>query len=331
MTTVRGMGTLAAKYWWVLLVRGIMLVLLGIAMFAWPKATLLVFVVLFAAYLFVDGIMAIFQGFSERKDRAAVRLVLRLGRAGHRVRHRRAGLAGHDRQGADVPHRDLGDPGRRSPASPAGFRLEAGARAPAGAGSWPGASWPLVFGIALIANPAAGILSILWLVAIWAIMGGIVIIIASFFVKKVGNAIVNSPTCEPNSSPGAGERTERRLRGPGSDGRRSAVDRVTRSGPAFGHSRCLPAFRSPCPRSGYCWSRPPDRHHVLARRPRRPGRSPPWSSGCRLPRGPDLDAVHRCGHLHRTGVLLLRRRIAGGRARAVRAARSDRCGPRPHC
>ena len=27
-------------------------------MFAWPKATLLVFVVLFAAYLFVDGMMA---------------------------------------------------------------------------------------------------------------------------------------------------------------------------------------------------------------------------------------------------------------------------------
>jgi uncharacterized membrane protein HdeD (DUF308 family) len=62
------MGTIAAKYWWVILVRGIILVLLGIAMFAWPKATLLVFVVLFAAYLFVDGIMAIFQGFSQRRD-----------------------------------------------------------------------------------------------------------------------------------------------------------------------------------------------------------------------------------------------------------------------
>ena len=36
MTTVRGMGTLAAKYWWVFLVRGILLVLLGIAMLAWP-------------------------------------------------------------------------------------------------------------------------------------------------------------------------------------------------------------------------------------------------------------------------------------------------------
>ena len=67
MTTVRGMGTIAAKYWWVLLVRGILLVQLGIAMIAWPQATVTVFVVLFAAYLFVDGVMNIFQGFSERK------------------------------------------------------------------------------------------------------------------------------------------------------------------------------------------------------------------------------------------------------------------------
>jgi uncharacterized membrane protein HdeD (DUF308 family) len=66
----------------------------------------------------------------------------------------------------------------------------------------PGSGWgwflawgilALIFGIALIANPAAGILSILWLVAIWAIMAGIVFIVASFFVKKVGNTIVNDP------------------------------------------------------------------------------------------------------------------------------------------
>ena len=49
-----------------------------------------------------------------------------------------------------------------------------------------------LFGIALIVNPAAGILSMLWLVAIWAIMAGIVFIVASFFVRKVGNDIVNS-------------------------------------------------------------------------------------------------------------------------------------------
>jgi uncharacterized membrane protein HdeD (DUF308 family) len=42
-------------------------------------------------------------------------------------------------------------------------------------------------------SPASGILAILWLVGIWAIMAGIVLIFASFFVRKVGNAIVDSP------------------------------------------------------------------------------------------------------------------------------------------
>ena len=191
MTTVRGMGTLAAKYWWVFLVRGILLVLLGIAMFAWPKATLLVFVALFAAYLFIDGIMSIFNGFSERKagqpsgwsffsgalaiafgiavlawpDTIGKVLMFIIG-----IWAILAGIAG----------------------IAAGFRLR---QTPGSGWGW-FMAWGIlagIFGIALIVNPAAGILSILWLVAIWAIMAGIVFIAASFFVRKVGNDIVNSP------------------------------------------------------------------------------------------------------------------------------------------
>jgi uncharacterized membrane protein HdeD (DUF308 family) len=87
-TDVRGMGQIAAKYWWVILVRGIILILLGMAMLIWPKQSL------------------------------------------------------------------------------------------------------QVFGIIVLFNPAAGILSILWLVAIWAIMAGIIFAIASFFVRKAGNIVL---------------------------------------------------------------------------------------------------------------------------------------------
>ena len=67
MTDVRNLGAVAARYWWVLLVRGILLIALGIAMFAWPKATVLVIIWLFAAYLIVDGVMAMVEGFGERR------------------------------------------------------------------------------------------------------------------------------------------------------------------------------------------------------------------------------------------------------------------------
>ena len=191
MTTVRGMGTIAAKYWWVILVRGIILVLLGIAMFAWPKATLTVFVVFFAAYLFVDGVMSIVQGFSERRDGQPSGWSFAQGILA--IAFGIAVLAWPDTIGkvlmivVGIWAILAGIAGIA-----AGFRMK----------QVPGAGWgwflawgilALVFGIALIANPAAGILSILWLVALWAVMAGIVFIAASFFVRKLGNTIVNSP------------------------------------------------------------------------------------------------------------------------------------------
>ena len=186
MTTIQGIGTVAAKYWWVLLVRGILIVALGIAMLAWPEQALSVFKVLFVAYLFVDGILDIAQGFSERDmgqpsgwsftqgalaiifgivvlvwpEATATVFVYLIG-----FWAILAGIAG----------------------IAAGFRLK---QVPGSGCGWYLALGILagLFGIALIVNPSDGILNLLWLVAIWAIMSGIVFIVASFLVRKVGNA-----------------------------------------------------------------------------------------------------------------------------------------------
>lgn len=191
MTTVRGMGAIAAKYWWVILVRGILLIVLGIAMFAWPKATLWVFVVFFAAYLLVDGVMSIFQGFSERKAGRPSGWQFTSGVLA--IAFGIAVLAWPDTIGKILMFivgiwAILAGIGGIL----AGFRMK---QVPGSGWGW-FLAWGVlaaVFGIALIVNPAAGILSVLWLVAIWAIMAGIVFIFASFFVRKVGNTIVDAP------------------------------------------------------------------------------------------------------------------------------------------
>src|SRR6476646_1080143 len=121
-TSVRGMGTIAAKYWWVILVRGIILILLGMAMLIWPKQSLWVFAIIFVVYLFVDGIWALLAGIS--------------------------GIAG-------------GLALRKHPGSGWGWFVTWGALA-------------LLFGIIVLFNPAALLVSLLWLVAIWAILAGIV-------------------------------------------------------------------------------------------------------------------------------------------------------------
>jgi len=187
-TNVRGMGELAAKYWWVILVRGIVLILLGVAMLIWPKQSVWVFAIIFVAYLFIDGIMSIFQGFSARKSGQSG--------TGDFVVGALAILAGivilvWPKESATVIAFIV-----------AFWALLAGISGIAGGlalRKQPGSGWgwfltwgvlALVFGIIVLFNPAALLVSLIWLVAIWAIMAGIIFAIASFFVRKAGNVIV---------------------------------------------------------------------------------------------------------------------------------------------
>ena len=50
------MLTKLAQYWWMYVIRGIAAVIFGVMAFAWPHITLAVLIILFGAYAFVDGI-----------------------------------------------------------------------------------------------------------------------------------------------------------------------------------------------------------------------------------------------------------------------------------
>ena len=47
---------LVARDWWVFAIRGVAAIVFGILAFVWPETTLTVLVILFGAYVFVDGI-----------------------------------------------------------------------------------------------------------------------------------------------------------------------------------------------------------------------------------------------------------------------------------
>lgn len=54
--------------WWLLAIRAIVAIIFGIAIIAWPKLTLTVFIYLFGAFVVLDGIFAIGLALSRRKD-----------------------------------------------------------------------------------------------------------------------------------------------------------------------------------------------------------------------------------------------------------------------
>lgn len=54
--------------WWLVLLRGIFAIVLGILAFVWPVATMVAFVWVFAIYAVIDGIAAIVQAISTRRS-----------------------------------------------------------------------------------------------------------------------------------------------------------------------------------------------------------------------------------------------------------------------
>lgn len=57
---------LLTRRWWLITLRGVAVIIFGILAFAWPELTLLMLVLLFGAYVLIDGILSIVTGIASR-------------------------------------------------------------------------------------------------------------------------------------------------------------------------------------------------------------------------------------------------------------------------
>lgn len=57
--TADALGVLLSRNWWLLLLRGMAALFFGVVAFAWPGITLVVLVLMYGAYALVDGVLAI--------------------------------------------------------------------------------------------------------------------------------------------------------------------------------------------------------------------------------------------------------------------------------
>ena len=170
------------KGWWIMLLRGLAAVAFGVLAFAWPGLTLLTLIILFAVYALVDGLFALFSIFGSRDHGVSAWWLLLVGLAGiaaAAITYFWPGITALMLVmiiGAWAFAHGI-------------FEIVAAFQVRKDFEDW----WILalsgvisvIFGGLLLFNPGAGALALVWLIGLYAVIFGILLIILSFRLKSV--------------------------------------------------------------------------------------------------------------------------------------------------
>ncbi|HEY7935811.1 MAG TPA: HdeD family acid-resistance protein [Candidatus Limnocylindrales bacterium] len=184
------MLNLLARNWWLIEIRGVAAVAFGVLAFLWPGLTLVVLVTLFAAYMLIDGIALLV---SLRRSEPAT--------TGHRLTVALMGILG-----VAIGIATIFLPGITALALlylvafwaitlgltqvVAAIRL----RREISGELWLviGGVVTVLFGAYLVIFPGAGLLSLVWLVGIWAVVFGITSMVVAWRLRGVHQQILQS-------------------------------------------------------------------------------------------------------------------------------------------
>ncbi len=177
--------TLVPHLWKSVLLTGILSVVLGVMVLAWPNATLVVAAIFFGAYLLVTGISQVFHAFTLHISGGGRALPFISGAASLVL--------------AVLCFRSIGD-SILLLAIWIGigfiFRGVATAAAAISDPGTPGRGWEiligivtLIAGIIVLAYPFASLPTLIWVTGIWLVVIGVMEIIASFGIRKAGNEV----------------------------------------------------------------------------------------------------------------------------------------------
>ena len=180
------LSKLMLSYWWVLLLRGVLAILFGIAAYAWPGMTLVTLLTLFGAFALVDGIFNVFHAFSGRKEDEHWWVLLLEGLLGIAI-----GVITFQAPELTATVLILYIGFWAMATGVLRIILAVRLRKEIEGEWWMALAGlaGIVFGVFMVARPGAGALAVLWLVAIWAIVGGVCLVIFSFKVKALGGKL----------------------------------------------------------------------------------------------------------------------------------------------
>ena len=175
--------TLMSRYWWVLLLRGILSIVFGIVALSYPGMTLALLVLFFAAFAFMDGISNVFHAFSGRKDNESWWVLLLEGLLGIAF-----GVITFQAPGISAMVLLLYMGFWAMATGVLRIILAARLRNEIDGEWWMvlGGLASILFGVIMVARPGAGALAVLTLIGFWSILTGIFLVLVSFRVKSVG-------------------------------------------------------------------------------------------------------------------------------------------------
>ncbi len=176
-------GEVLFEKWWVLLLRGLVSIAFAVLIWMQPAITLKAMIILFGAFALVDGVLGVWSAFSSRKDRNNWWVLMLWGLVGIGIgiitfvapAVTALALLFYIAIWAIVT-------GVLEIIAAVRLRKEI-------QGEWLlglAGLLSLVFGILLIMHPGAGVLAVLWLVAAYALILGVLMVILAFKVRGWG-------------------------------------------------------------------------------------------------------------------------------------------------
>jgi len=172
-----------SRNWWVLLLRGLVAIAFGVLVWFQPGISLAALVLLFGAYSAADGILGVWTAIAERKEREHWGLLLILGLLGIGIGILTFLVPGITAL-ALLFYIAIWAVATGVLEIVAAIRLRKEIE-----GEWLlilGGLVSVVFGVILMAQPLAGALAVLWLIAIYAVIFGVLLVILAFRVRNFG-------------------------------------------------------------------------------------------------------------------------------------------------
>jgi uncharacterized membrane protein HdeD (DUF308 family) len=180
------LARILSRYWWMTLIRGIIAILFGVMLFAWPQISLLSLVLVFGAFAFADGVVGVVTAVGGRREHESWWVLLLAGLAGIGV-----GVLTFLNPGVTALvllfYIAIWAIATGLLEIVAAVRL----RKEIEGEFWLGLAGlaTIVFGILLVARPQVGALAVLWLIGGYAVAFGVMLLLLAFEARGFLNRL----------------------------------------------------------------------------------------------------------------------------------------------